>query len=63
VALTNAEKQRRWREKRNRLAAQAITENDSDREIVAKIVAAVGTERARALAKTLTTATARKKKR
>ena len=49
MALTNAERQRRWRDKRNDLAEQAIHENDSDREVVRKIVDAIGAERARAL--------------
>jgi len=49
MALTNAERQRRWRDKRNDLAKQAIHEDDSDREVVRKIVDAIGAQRARAL--------------
>jgi hypothetical protein len=54
VVLTNAEKQRRWRAKRNALAEQAITDDDTDREIVRKIVSTIGAERARALARMIT---------
>lgn len=49
MALTNAERQRRWRDKRNELAEQAIHTDDSDREVVRRIVDAIGAERARAL--------------
>jgi hypothetical protein len=66
VALSNAQRQARWRARRDALAAQAITEDDSDREIVRKVVNAIGVERARALAASmdsLITATARKKNR
>jgi hypothetical protein len=53
VALSNAQRQARWRAKRDSLAARAISEDDSDREIVRKIVRAIGTERARILAGTM----------
>jgi hypothetical protein len=53
MALTNAEKQARWRARRNELAARALSEDDSDSEIVAKLVAAVGPARARAIGKNM----------
>jgi len=65
VVLTNAEKQRRWRARRDKLAKQAIRPDDSDRDIVRKVVNAVGLERARALAGSmdrLITAIARKRR-
>src|SRR5262249_42116421 len=49
MTLTNAEKQARWRERRNGLANRAITGKDSDQEIVWKLIRAVGFERARAI--------------
>jgi hypothetical protein len=53
VVLSNAQRQARWRAKRDRLAARAISEDDSDREIVRKIVRAIGIERARVLVKSM----------
>jgi hypothetical protein len=53
VALSNAQRQARWRAKRDRLAARAISEDDSDREIVRKIVRAIGIERARVLVRSM----------
>jgi hypothetical protein len=53
VALSNAKRQARWRAKRARLASQAITDDDSDREIVRKIVHAIGIERARILVRSM----------
>jgi hypothetical protein len=53
VALSNAKRQARWRAKRDRLASQAITEDDTDREIVRKIVRAIGIERARVLVRSM----------
>jgi len=52
MALTTAERQKRWHQKRNELAEQAIHEDDGNQEIAHKIVAAVG-ERALKLAKAL----------
>jgi hypothetical protein len=63
VALSNAQRQARWRAKRDRLAAQAISEDDSDREIVRKIVHAIGIERARVLAKFMRNPKAAKERR
>jgi hypothetical protein len=53
VVLSNAKRQARWRAKRNALAEQAITEHDTDREIVRKIVCAIGIERARVLVRSM----------
>lgn len=53
VVLSNAKRQARWRAKRNALAEQAITEHDTDREIVRKIVRAIGIERARVLVRSM----------
>jgi KaiC/GvpD/RAD55 family RecA-like ATPase len=53
VALSNAQRQARWRAKRDRLAAQAISEDDSDRDIVRKIVHAIGIKRARVLVRSM----------
>jgi hypothetical protein len=50
MALSNAERQARWRERRNALA---LSPTDSDREIAHKIVRAVGIARAREFAKAL----------
>jgi hypothetical protein len=45
MALSNAEKQARWRGRRNALAQRAITEADTDLEIAAKLVKAIGPRR------------------
>jgi hypothetical protein len=49
MALTNAEKQQRWRERREELVRHAIT----DRDIVRKIVDAIGIDRLRDLVKAM----------
>jgi hypothetical protein len=53
MALSNAEKQRRFRERRKELAERAVTEDDSDKEIVAKLVDALGLERLQEFAKAM----------
>jgi hypothetical protein len=53
MALMTAERLKRWRQKRNQLAEQAIHKDDTNGEIAEKIVDAVGTERALKLAKAL----------
>jgi predicted DsbA family dithiol-disulfide isomerase len=53
VALTNAQKQQRWRERREELVRLAIVEDDTDRDIMHKIAAAVGMERLRNLTKAM----------
>ena len=53
MALTNAEKQQRWRERREELVRHAIVEDDTDRDIARKIVDAIGIDRFRDLAKAM----------
>jgi len=50
MAMTNSERQARWRERRNALT---LMPEDSDREIARKLVRAVGIARAREVAKDL----------
>jgi hypothetical protein len=53
MALTNVEKQRRFRERRKELAERAVTANDSDTVIVSKLVGALGLERLQEFAKAM----------
>ena len=53
MALTNAEKEQRRRERREELVRHAIIEDDTDRDIVRKIVDAIGIDRFRDLAKAM----------
>jgi hypothetical protein len=53
MALTNVEKQRRFRERRKELAERAITENDSDTVIMSKLVGALGLERLQEFARAM----------
>lgn len=55
MAMTNAEKQARWRRKRDGLADRAITNKDSDDGIIWKLVDALGYERAKAIGEQLKT--------
>jgi hypothetical protein len=54
LPLTNAQKQARWRARRNKLAQQAIVAADTDKEVVAKLVKAVGIRRALAIGRSMT---------
>jgi hypothetical protein len=49
MVLSNAQKQARWRARRNALAKRAINEADTDKEIAAKLVKAIGPRRTLAL--------------
>jgi hypothetical protein len=53
MALTNVEKQRRFRERRKELAERAVTENDSDTVIMSKLVGALGLERLQEFARAM----------
>ncbi len=53
MALTNVEKQRRFRERRKELAGLAIAANDIDAVIMDKLVNALGLERVQELAKAM----------
>jgi hypothetical protein len=53
MALTNAQKQARWRKRRNALSDLAPVPDDTNPEIAYKLATALGPERARKLAKAL----------
>jgi hypothetical protein len=53
MALTNAQKQKAWRERRNALAALALSPDDTNPEMARKLVRSVGIVRAREFAKVL----------